>query len=311
MNKHQQYRTLLAALHSEQFVSGLQLSALIGTTRAVVHRRLKELQSFGVDINAIAGRGYRLLHSDILLPDITQQVPGEVHYCHHLLTSSTNEDAFHRLQLSSKPVVVTTEYQMTGRGRRGQPWLSPFGANLMFSFGAWLPQQDVFRPFSLQVGLLLAQTLSSMFSVPCQLKWPNDLWLDDQKCAGILVELQSFQGHTALIIGIGLNVNAAPTGVTQPVTTLSHHLNRRLHRAPILIELVHRLHHWVKQDFSVPSLAAWAEYDALVGRRVWIVQGERRWSGTAQGVNSVGALLVSTEQGLVEVTGGEVSVRLQ
>lgn len=311
LDKYQQYQTLLSLMQSGRFVSGNTLCQRLGCTRTVVHRRLHELQSYGVAVNAIPGRGYRLLHQDIMLPELNALLPDGILHRHHFMTTSTNHDAFKLLQLHDQPVLVTTEYQSTGRGRRGQVWQSPLGANLMFSFGFWLHDQAVFHPYSLQVGLVLAKVLRDRFQLPCKLKWPNDLWIEDAKCAGILVELQSYEGRTALVIGIGLNVNAAPDGVDQAVTALSQCLGGRVDRVPILLDVVAALQHWLLCDFSQPELSEWAEFDALTGRDIWVLHGQQRVSGQAMGVSAMGALMLLTDDGLMEITGGEVSVRLQ
>jgi BirA family biotin operon repressor/biotin-[acetyl-CoA-carboxylase] ligase len=311
LDKHQQYQSLLSLMKSGDFISGSTLCQHLGCTRTVVHRRVNELKSYGVPINAIAGRGYRLVHHDIILPDLQAVLPKGIRYHHHIITTSTNHDAFTLLQLHQQPVLVTTEYQLTGRGRRGQAWHSPFGANLMFSFGCWLTEQEVFHPYSLQIGLVLASVLKQRLQLPMKLKWPNDLWIESAKCAGILVELQSFQGRTALVVGIGLNVNAVPEGINQPVAALCQYVGGRVDRVPILIDLVAALKHWVEHDFTQPGLDCWAEFDALAGRDIWLLQGNQRIAGRAMGINSMGALIIKTAQGVMEVAGGEISVRLQ
>ena len=90
MDKQQQYLNLLQRLNSEQFVSGNDLAVQLGHTRTVVHRRLQELQAMGVPIHAIPGRGYRLVHGDILLSDYQDLIAEDIHHSHHLITASTN-----------------------------------------------------------------------------------------------------------------------------------------------------------------------------------------------------------------------------
>lgn len=310
MNKQQQYQNLLHLLNQGQFVSGAELAQQLGYSRTVVHRRLQELKSYGLAIHAIVGRGYRLVETNVLLDIENLVLPPAVQHHHHMMTTSTNYDAFSLLKLQTQPVLVTTDYQSVGRGRRGQVWRSPLGANLLFSMGFWLSEQDVFRPYSLHVGVLLAQTLCAHFALPFQLKWPNDLWLNEAKCAGILVELQSCQGRTALVIGIGLNVNASPSGVDQPVTSLSEHLGCQIRREQLLMPLVDALYHWVESDFSWSWQDKWSQFDALKGRDVCLIHGAKQKSGRVLGINSLGALLVATDAGEIEVTGGEVSVRI-
>lgn len=310
LDKQQQYRLLLDLLNHGQFTSGADLAKQLGCSRTVVHRRLQDLQEHGLLIHAIAGRGYRLVHTDVTFNCPLLDLPHQLQHHHHTMTTSTNRDAFRLLQLQADPVMVSTDFQTVGRGRRGQQWESPFGANLLFSVGFWLSQQEVFHPYSLHVGVLLAQTLKQQLGLPFQLKWPNDLWLEQKKCAGILVELQSFQGRTALVVGIGINVNAAPLGVDQAVTSLANHVGHRLNREHLLMPIVKALWQWRERDFIWPWQDGWDDYDALKGKDVWLLQGANRTAGRVLGISPMGALLVDTASGRIEVTGGELSVRI-
>src|SRR3984885_10900926 len=127
-------------------------------------------------------------------------------------TGSTNVDLLARAADSALPEgqVLVAEEQTAGRGRLGRTWTSVPGASLTFSVllrpvtvpagrGGWLP---------LLAGVAVASAVRSVAGVEAVLKWPNDVLVGDRKLAGILAE-QSPDG-SAVVIGIGLNVAAAP-----------------------------------------------------------------------------------------------------
>ena len=100
-------------------------------------------------------------------------------------------------------MVLLTHEQTGGRGRRGNTWSAPAGENLTFSILVRPDEPKALWPrLALATGLALAEALES-FGMQPGIKWPNDLWLDDRKVAGILVEA----GEDFAIVGIGLNVH--------------------------------------------------------------------------------------------------------
>jgi BirA family transcriptional regulator, biotin operon repressor / biotin---[acetyl-CoA-carboxylase] ligase len=122
--------------------------------------------------------------------------------------------------------VVVAEEQTAGRGRRGRPWQSPRG-NLHLSVLVPRPSRidtEALGLVSLLVGTVVARALEE-WRVAARLKWPNDVRVGGRKLAGILVEGLTSSGTTRLVIGIGVNVNAAcrpqTDGVGQPAQGIS------------------------------------------------------------------------------------------
>lgn len=235
------------------------------------------------------------------LPGFTVEVLPEV--------DSTNSELMRRARAGrNEPVLLVAEQQTAGRGRLGRGWSSAAGASLTFSLGLPLAPQD-WSGLSLAVGVSIAESLHPAI----QLKWPNDLWVQDRKLGGILIETASFGEAAALrryaVIGIGINVAARlPEGLSTPPACLQELLpgvdaaGALLRLAP---PLVAALIGFEAEGFR-PFQARFQARDALRDRPVALSDGQ---AGTAHGVTEAGALLVHTAAGMQTITSSEVSVR--
>ncbi|MCH8553506.1 MAG: biotin--[acetyl-CoA-carboxylase] ligase [Natronospirillum sp.] len=310
MDKISQYEILLRALKSERFVSGSALAETLQISRTVVNRRLKELADMGLRVHAVTGKGYHLADPFTLLDDPPADFPAQILWYRHLLTTSTNEDALALSRLQSRPVLVATEYQTQGRGRRGRAWQSEFGKDLAFSLCLPLSAPETLRPYSLAAGVLLAEALRDFCGVPVSVKWPNDLQVNGAKLAGILTELHTMDERTWIVLGIGMNVNSQELGkLDQAAVSLRDLLASPLDRSALLARLAKALAAALGNDFDTDWHKQWPALDALAGKPVQIESGDRCQLGTAAGVAPDGALLVDTEVGQKRITGGQVSVR--
>lgn len=216
------------------------------------------------------------------------------------------------------PVLLVAEEQTAGRGRMGKGWHSKAGQSLTFSLALPLAPAD-WSGLSLAVGVSLATSLHP----DVKLKWPNDLWLQERKLGGILVETAgSGEGAAAtrtVVIGVGLNI-ARPDAATVKATAAPGALapmppaglsevrmgvtagETLALVAPVLVRDVLRFGHEGFAAFA-PGFAL---RDALRGRAVRLTDGTE---GLADGVDAQGALRVRTAQGLRMVHSAEVSVR--
>ena len=212
-------------------------------------------------------------------------------------------------------LVVFAEQQTAGRGRRGKTWHSPAGANIYCSVG-WQCEGALasLSGLSLAVGAILAESVAAHLGIQLQLKWPNDLFYQERKLGGVLVELLGEQdgGHNA-VIGFGLNVSMGrdDSGMigrpwTDLATASGSEVDRNLLAADILGQLVSGLTE-INHSGMSKWLEAWRPRDMLLGRAV-VVDGTPPVSGIAAGIDDSGGLLLHTETGHCTVAGGEVSV---
>ena len=220
---------------------------------------------------------------------------------------SSSLDAIHELGAHGAPAgaVVVTEEQSAGRGRDGRTWCSPAG-------GVWLgmllrPPVSAPGALSLRVGLVVADVVDELLGAArAQLKWPNDVLLEDRKVAGILCESR-WQGETRQWLGVGIGVNVAneiPEDLRHSAVALSE-LRGGVRRIDVLDLLVPALVGCATQraDLSEQELAAFATRDWLRGRHL-----ARPASGRAAGIRADGALLVDTEAGSGVVRDGHVEL---
>ena len=207
-------------------------------------------------------------------------------WVHHRVADSTNERA-RELAAGGAPhgTLVTADEQTAGRGRQGREWMAAPGSALLMSL--------VLRNASATLPLAAAVAVCDGLPVDAEIKWPNDIWIDRRKLAGILVEARPQEGWA--VVGIGVNVHSAPA--IEHVTSLGGAVSVE----ELLERLLVALDGWLSRPLP-EVLAAWRSRDALLGEPV-------RWqngSGKGAGIDESGALLVDTDSGRVALQAGEV-----
>ena len=235
------------------------------------------------------------------LPEFTVEVLAQV--------DSTNSELMRRARAGRlEPVLLVAEQQTAGRGRLGRQWDSgtqaDAGASLTFSLGLPLQMAD-WSGLSLAVGVSVAASLHPEL----QLKWPNDVWLQDRKLAGILIETTSVGATRYAVIGVGVNIAPRAAGGLSTAPACLQELLPGIDAAQTLqrlaAPLVQAVQRFEAQGLA-PFLPAFARRDALAGREVNLSDGS---TGQARGVDGDGALLVHTSAGLKKISSAEISVR--
>jgi BirA family biotin operon repressor/biotin-[acetyl-CoA-carboxylase] ligase len=212
-------------------------------------------------------------------------------------------------------VVRLAELQVSGRGRRGRGWLSPYGRNLALSAGIRLPRSpDGLGGFSLAVGLAVAEALDSQGVADLQLKWPNDVLVAGRKIAGILVEIYSGAAGTEVVVGIGINFDlseAVRRAIDQPVTdlvSLGHEVSRNRLAAALLSSLADAAEGFAGYGFA-PLRETFDALHLYHNRECQLLIGTERVQGTVRGVSATGELLLEIGGHLGWLGAGEVSLR--
>lgn len=316
---------LLTALADGQFHSGQELGALLGVSRSAVWKQMKTLESLGVEVYSIRGRGYRipggleLLCEERIANACSQSVVGDLQKIEvHRVLDSTNLQAMRELQAgASSGQLYLAEYQTAGKGRRGRTWVSPFGRNLYFSLvWSFAAGAAGLEGLSLVVGIALHRALTDLGLDQVALKWPNDLLANQKKLAGILLEMQGdASGECQVVIGVGVNVqmpDEAEEHITQPWTDLTRLVGRSVSRnqlmATVLNHLVPTLKLFAEQGFA-PFKGEWQSLHAHQGQTVTLSSAQQEITGVCLGVDDHGALVIEHANGKEAFYAGEVSLR--
>jgi len=219
---------------------------------------------------------------------------------------STNSELMRRIrQGRGQPVLLVAEHQTAGRGRLGRDWASQPGRSLTFSLSLPLTPRD-WSGLSLVVGLSLAESLHPQIG----LKWPNDLWWQDRKLGGILVETASLGEQRHVVVGVGLNLTAPgpsramrtpPAGLDSLLPGISAAAALACGVSPLLMAL---------RAFAQAGFAPWQSRfnsrDVLRDRLLTLSDGSTGWG---RGTNSTGEYLVESPSGMVRVSSAELSLR--
>ncbi len=224
---------------------------------------------------------------------------------HFRVTDSTNSRARELVEAGAPGgTVVTAREQTAGRGRQGRVWTAPEGKALLYSaILRPLDERHLLLPLSVPLAVCAAAEALRPSS-ECMVKWPNDVWLEGRKLAGILIEAKPQDGWA--VIGVGLNLSIEPDefpdDLRQPATSLGGGVTPEQARG----ELDAQLNRWAYAPED-EVLAEWRRRDGLRGREVSWEDG----SGVADGIDDRGNLVVALAGGgSVSLGAGEVQLRL-
>ena len=316
--------SVLKRLADGEFHSGEALARSLAVSRASVWHAIRELETAGLEIYKVHGRGYRLEQPLALLDraSIERQLGADAGRFALDIRDSVDSTNTRLLELAAagaaSGAVLAAEWQPGGRGRLGRVWHAGMGEALTFSLlWRFTRGAGALSGLSLAVGSALAGALEGEGAAAIGLKWPNDLLWRGRKLAGILIELAGDAlGPTAAVIGVGVNVrlsDATRARIGQPAADLetacgaAPDRNRLLARA--LSGLAATLDIFGREGFA-PLRAEWQRRHAHQGKRVTLIfpDGSRQ-AGRAAGVAEDGSFLLETRAGTKRYHSGEISLR--
>ncbi|MCZ6802567.1 MAG: bifunctional biotin--[acetyl-CoA-carboxylase] ligase/biotin operon repressor BirA [Proteobacteria bacterium] len=318
---------LLRLIADGELHSGEKLGNALGVSRTAIWKIINSLSHYGVTIVAVKGKGYRLsssiefLDKEILLSRIgssAAKILNKLEIFEEI--ESTNQYLLENLDVSDNHGnVVLAEYQSHGRGRRGSSWASPFGSGLCLS-ARWHFEQplDSLICLSLAVGSAVIRVLGKMGFEGVGLKWPNDIFFQNRKLGGLLIETR---GETAgpcdVVIGLGLNI-ALPADfeadINQPCIDLASIKDsvpsRNVIAAELISEFMLLLDGYAEAD-TKDIINEWQEYDCMRGKQVKLILLDKNITGQVVGIDDEGALLMSIDDSVRKFTAGEISLRAE
>lgn len=315
---------ILHQLSDGQFHSGEALAKQFGVSRATIWNAIRHAQSLGIEVFSVRGRGYKLPYAIALLDKekVLQAIGIEREWFHLEVLDeviSTNTYLM-KAATNGAPHVscAVAHIQTGGRGRRGRTWVSHLGASLTFSL-LWRFDcgAAALSGLSLAVGIALIRALRELDIDTALLKWPNDVLVDNQKLAGILIDLQGdMDGPSAAVIGVGINVDLPKQvleRIDQPAIDIKHvslaNIDQSHLLGTVLKHLADVLRHFEQHGF-IGLRDEWLSYHAYHNQSVrMLLPDGRDVEGKVIGVAEDGILLVETALGLQRFSAGEISLR--
>lgn len=205
---------------------------------------------------------------------------------------------------------VIAREQTRGRGRLDRSWHSPKDAGLYFSI-VLRPSFEVGRwpLISLVAALAVHDALAKVFQLTVDIKWPNDIVIDDRKLAGILAETVETPDGAAVVLGIGINLTSenVPLDLTESVTSIAaiNH-SRPIDRESTITELIKSLSQRYQtlhtEDGSNQTIYDWCARSSYgYDREVSVALANESFEGVTRGLERDGALRVETSAGAIRI----------
>lgn len=320
-------KEILKILADGQFHSGTDLAERLIYSRSAIWKHIHGLNECGIEITAVNGKGYRL-HAPVELLDkelITHRLAA--HISQHIAAieihdqiDSTNRylNTLTHNKPESTGIICLAEQQTAGKGRRGRQWVSPFASNIYLSV-LWQFQEGPasLSGLSLAIGVAVVKALHRQGIHGAGLKWPNDIYCQQKKLGGILIEVSGeANGPCSAVIGLGLNLDmplSKASDIEQDWIDIKQIIGdtKKISRNKLLTCLIEEIIS-VTTEYTQQSFAyyrdEWRQYDCMQGKRVNLYMGNKTIQGSVQGINNEGLLLLQTEEGQVQsFASGEVS----
>ncbi len=302
--------------------SGQEMASRLGCSRAAVGKLIEGLRGTGFVIEARPNSGYALAAEpeELLSARVEARLaPGSLGlpFLHLAEIDSTNLEARRRAEAGlAHGACLAADFQSAGRGRLDRRWQAPRSACLLFSLllRPTLPMAEVFTLTNL-AAVAVCRAVEDLSDLEPQIKWPNDVYLDGRKLAGILTEFTCrAERLDHVVVGVGLNVNLTSAQLEKlpsPAASLRAASGRAWDRALTMAAILRQADGLYRRLLLGDRQELAAEYNArswLKERRVRVRDGDKVRDGIARGVAADGALLLEENGSIMAIHHGDVTV---
>ncbi len=303
------------------FVSGEELSQEFSISRQAFWKHIEFLRHLGYEIEARPHYGYKITaRPDKLFPfeiqrDLHTKIIGKTMHYYPVLDTTMEKMLFHAQRGAREGTVVITDAQTKGRGRLGRTWVSPKDAGIYFSvlLTPRVAPGEVSK-ITLLTALAIVEALEHTGDGAFSIKWPNDVFLNDRKIAGILTEIEAEQDLIKFAcIGVGINVNAEKSQLPATATSLKAEFGKAMPRAELAARVLEALDEYYREVFLrgefEKKLDDIKQHLRMLGKPVKIIQHHETIEGTAYDIDTDGALVLRTPYGVIKrILSGDVEL---
>lgn len=309
------HEKLLFALHTSKdtYISGEELADRFSVSRTSVWNHIDYLRKQGYTIEAHPNLGYRLINvPDRLLPDEIQyelntKVIGRKIYSFEEI-NSTNDTAWEKaIKGEPEGAVIFAEFQTKGRGRLKRQWFSPGRKGLLFSVILKPHLAPNYVPMITAMSAVsVARAITKYTGLSSWIKWPNDIFVNGKKAAGILTEINTeLDVIKFVVLGIGVNANMDKFSddIKKTATSLRLEGGMDYSRVELSKEILRSLEHYYNLLLEKKwdeIIVEWKNLSYVLGKRIKVVQGGKKIEGQAMGIDEQGALVVRHDDGVID-----------
>ena len=315
---------ILKFLREKEYISGEALAQKLGISRVAIWKQIQKLKDMGYAIIADQNLGYCLIsRPDLLIPQevqgglFTKYIGKEIYYFPELKSTNiiAKEKALHRAEGINEGTLIIAERQSAGKGRLGREWFSPAGGIwLSIILYPQLPPSYIPR-ITLMTAVAVVKAIKMCVQIEPQIKWPNDILINEKKVCGILTEMSAELDIIHwIVVGIGINANIDhrefPEDIQENAISLKEFLGKEILRVKmvqIFLQEFEKYYEGLKRREFSSILKEWKLYSHTLGKKTKVDIGERIIAGEAIDINESGALILKKEDGeLIEIVSGTI-----
>lgn len=313
-------------LEEEDYISGEEISELLGISRTAVWKHINSLKEDGYDIEGVSRKGYilknrvdKLLRTEIITEMNLKHWDKENIYTYDKVDSTNIIAKKIAGEGKEEGTFIVAEEQTKGKGRMGREWFSLHGKGIWFSFilrPEIMPMRASEITFVIAVGVM--EGIKKHIKRDVKIKWPNDILLDGKKIVGILTEISAeMERINYIVAGVGINANQDlndfPKDIRAKASSLKLITGEYINRNELLrkiIEEIERIYFLYKKEGFAEILELWKENNITLGRRVKAITFDDEIIGIADRIDNEGYLIIKDDNGIEnKILAGDVSLR--
>ncbi|WP_457641940.1 biotin--[acetyl-CoA-carboxylase] ligase [Persephonella sp.] len=307
------YEKILGSIEKDR-VSGEFLAKITGKSRVAIWKRIKKLENLGYKIDH-SPEGYKLLeNSPYLLPyEIKKYLKTKKIGKNYIFFEEiTSTNIYAKDRDFTDGTVILAENQISGKGRKGRKWISSKGKGLYFTvvLKRNFPVKDILK-LSLLFPYAVRESIQPFLKNKILIKWPNDLYINNRKFAGFLIETE-IEGNevSRVIAGIGININNDKKefkGLQNKATSLKIEENNLFDRKILLAHILKNIEDHIENFEKIDFCKEIDKYLLWKGEKVYIP--DESTAGILLGLDQTGGLKILTDNGKKVIYSGDLSLR--
>ena len=305
-------------------ISGEEIAKTLNISRTSIWKAINSLRNEGYVINAVTNKGYSLAtNTDFISKEgislYLNKSCSDIEIYNYKTISSTNEIAKNLALSGAKHgTVVISEEQTAGKGRLGRSFYSPANTGIYMSI--------ILRPnltamdsvlITTSSSVIICESIKKVTGIDCQIKWINDIYLNNKKVAGILTEASTnFESGTIdyLILGIGINFNQPkddfPDELKSIASSLFNNNSNNINRNMLCAEIISNILDMIPGIKNYDFISEYKKRSIVLNQEIIYISSGISSKGKAININCDGSLVVEHDDGSIKIlNSGEVSIR--